>query len=128
MRVRHGRRGLDGSPRRPAGLALVELLIAVVIIALLAGAVYGLYRHGKSGQKSTPQQAKEKALGVDCQSMLKQVRDRVYMASMDNDDRPPASLPSDILPYAKCPQTGQPYSYDPQTGRVWCTTPGHEKF
>jgi prepilin-type N-terminal cleavage/methylation domain-containing protein len=110
------------------GLALIELLVAVVIIALLAAAFYGLWRHGKAGQKSIPEQAKEKAQGVDCQLRLQQVRASIEMAKADNDDRPPASIPPDMAPYAFCPQTNQPYSYDPQTGRVWCTTPGHEKY
>jgi prepilin-type N-terminal cleavage/methylation domain-containing protein len=110
------------------GLALIELLVAVVIIALLAGAFYGFWRHGKSGQKSMPEQAKEKAQGVDCRARLQQARASIEMAKMDNDDRPPASIPPDMASYAFCPETSQPYGYDPQTGRVWCTTPGHEEF
>ena len=116
------------SPRR-AGLALIELVVAVLIMALLAGAFYGLWRHGKGKEKSIPAQAMDKAKGVDCQSMLKQVREAIYsVMTTETDDRPPPAIPSDMAPYAKCPDTGQPYSYDPQTGRVWCTTPGHEKF
>jgi type II secretory pathway pseudopilin PulG len=110
-------------------MALIELIVAVVIIALLAGAFYGLWRRGKGGQeKSIPAQALGKAKGVDCQNTLQQLRAAVQMAAMDNEDRPPPSLPADMAGYSKCPENGQPYSYDPQTGRVWCTTPGHEEF
>jgi type II secretory pathway pseudopilin PulG len=110
-------------------MALIELLVAIIIIALLAGAFYGLWRHGKGGQgKSIPAQAVDKAQGVDCRNMLQQARASIQMATMENEDRPPASIPSDMAAYAKCPDTGQPYSYDPQTGRVWCTAPGHDKF
>ncbi len=127
--MRRGRALCPARRDRAAGLALIELLVAIVIIALLAGAFYGLWRHGKGGQpKPTPAQAVEKAKGVDCQSMLQQVRASIQMAAMENEDRPPASIPTDMAAYAKCPETGQPYSYDPQTGRVWCTTPGHEGF
>jgi len=120
----------SASPRRQsAGLALIELLVAIIIIALLAGAFYGLWRRGTGGKgKSVPAQVVDKAKGVDCQAMLQQVRASVQMATMDNEDRPPASIPSDMAAYAKCPETGQPYSYDPQAGRVWCTTPGHDQF
>jgi prepilin-type N-terminal cleavage/methylation domain-containing protein len=114
--------------RRRAGLALIELVVAILIIALLAGAFYGLWRHGKGKQKSIPAQVKDKAVGVDCQNMLQQTRAGIQMAMIDNDDRPPPSIPNDIAQWAKCPETGQAYSYDPQTGRVWCTTPGHEKL
>ena len=113
-----------GRPRR-AGLALIELLVAIIIIALLAGAFYGFWRKGKPGQKTIPGEAVDKAKGVECQNMLQQARAAIEMGKMDNEDRPPASLPPDV---AKCPETGQPYSYDPQTGRVWCTTPGHEEL
>ncbi|MBM3497875.1 MAG: type II secretion system protein [Armatimonadetes bacterium] len=110
-------------------MALIELIVAIVIIALLAGAFYGLWRRGQGGkEKSIPAQAIDKAKGVDCQNMLQQIRASIQMAAMDNEDRPPASIPSDMAAYTKCPESGQPYSYDPQTGRVWCITSGHEEF
>ena len=110
------------------GFALIELVVAILIIALLAAVGYGLWRHGKPGEKSIPKQAVEKAQGVDCQSMLQQVRASIQMATMDNEDKPPPSIPPDMQNYAKCPVSGQPYTYDPQTGTVKCTTPGHEAF
>ena len=127
MRVANARLELTAARHR-AGLALIELVVAILIIALLAGAFYGLWRHGKGKDKSLPAQVKDKAVGVDCQNMLQQTRASIQMAMTDNDDRPPPSIPTDMTQYAKCPETSQPYSYDPQTGRVWCTTPGHEKL
>jgi hypothetical protein len=48
---------------------------------------------------------------------------------MDGGGGPPATLNKGATAaICKCPVSGQPYSYDPQTGKVWCTTPGHEKF
>jgi hypothetical protein len=110
-------------------MALIELAVAIVIIALLAVAFYGLWGRGKKGpgDKSLPEQAVDRAKGVECRSMLGQVRASIEMAKADT-GQPPPTIPSDMAPYAKCPQTGQPYAYDPATGRVACTTPGHEGF
>lgn len=115
--------------KRSRGLALIELVVAILLIALLAGAFYGLWRKGKDKEnKSIPAQAVDRAKDTECKTMLQQVRAGILMAASENDDRPPPTIPSDVAPYAKCPQTGQPYAYDPQTGRVWCQTPGHEGF
>ena len=125
--LRPSRRADSGRSR--GGLALIELLVAIVIIALLAVAFYGLWGRGTGGEgkKSIPEQAVDRAKDVECRNMLKQVRMSVDMEKMDT-GTPPAAIPSDMASYAKCPQTGQPYSYDPRSGRVSCTTPGHEDF
>ncbi len=109
-------------------MALIELVVAIAIIAVLAVAFYGMWGgKGDGDKKSIPEQAVDRAKDVECRNMLKQVRMSVDMEKMDT-GTPPASVPSDMAPYAKCPQTGEPYAYDPQTGRVSCTTPGHESF
>jgi type II secretory pathway pseudopilin PulG len=109
-------------------MALIELVVAILIIALLAGTIYGLWGRGKKGQgKSTPAQAQDRARDVECQSNLNQVRMRIKMDT-DTGEPPPPAIPADVASVSKCPPTQQPYSYDPQTGQVHCTTPGHESF
>ncbi len=122
-----GRTGASLSPGRSA-VALIELLVAIIIIAMLAGAFYGLWGRGhKKGEKSLPAQVEDRAHDVDCKNMLSQVRASIQMATSESEQPPPA-IPQDMASYAKCPVSGQPYTYDPQTGQVHCTTPGHEKF
>lgn len=123
------RRGIAGQRRRRAGLALIELLVAIVIIALLATAFYGLWGRGSGDgdKKSIPEQAVDRAKEVECQNMLKQVRMAIDMEKMQS-GQPPSAIPSDMANYAKCPQTETAYQYNPQTGQVNCTTPGHEGF
>jgi prepilin-type N-terminal cleavage/methylation domain-containing protein len=114
--------------RRRRGLALIELVAAIAIIAVLAAVMYGVWGRGKSGEgKPLPEQAVDRAKGVECQNMLRQVRMGIDMDKMET-GTPPPSIPPSLAQYAKCPQTGKPYRYDPQTGSVTCTTPGHESF
>jgi prepilin-type N-terminal cleavage/methylation domain-containing protein len=117
------------STHRRLGLALIELVVAILIIALLAAAGYGLWRRGSGkDDKSIPAKAIDKAQSVECQNMLQQVRAGLQMAQMDSDGQFPASIPSDVAAYAKCPDSGQPYTYDAQSGTVSCSTPGHERY
>ena len=109
------------------GMALIELVVAIVVIAMLAAVVYGLWNHGQKGKKSLPGQALDRAHDVECKNMLAQVRASLQMA-MQESEKPPPAIPADMAAYAKCPQTGQPYVYDPNTGQVHCPTPGHEGF
>jgi len=129
MRVRaHSPRSSARRRGPQPGLALIELVVAIAIIAVLAVAFYGMWGGGgDKDKKSIPEQAVDRAKDVECRNMLKQVRMSVDMDKMDT-GTPPASIPSDMAAYAKCPQTAEPYAYDAQTGRVSCTTPGHESF
>ncbi len=94
---------------RASGFALVELLVVIIIIAILAAAVYGLW--GSKGKKSIPAKAMDKASGVDCQNMLRQVRASIVMEMQVNDDGP-ATIPSDMASYAKCAVSGELFVYD----------------
>jgi prepilin-type N-terminal cleavage/methylation domain-containing protein len=128
MRVRRSRhRAVCRVTGRRAGLALIELVVAIAIIAVLAAAFYGVWGRGDDDEKSLPEQAKDRAKDVECRNMIRQVRMSIDMEKMGTGELPP-SIPSDVAPYAKCPRTGKAYAYDPQTGRVTCTTPGHEDY
>lgn len=126
------------------GFVLIELLIVLAIILALGGGYLAL--RGKSSDKAVtdaagdgreatramaqtiPGKALQKAESVECQSNLNQVRQSVRM-DMDSGGTPPADIATGATAsVSKCPVSGQPYQYDPQSGRVWCTTPGHEKY
>lgn len=127
------RRG--GICARQGQASLIGLLVVVVIIMV---AVYFLWlRPGGGQQQTTPRfegeatttlgRAMQSGQGVECENNLRQLRAAIQMESIDT-GRPPAQLSSSWGAGRKCPVSGQPYQYDPRTGRVWCTTPGHEKF
>ncbi|MCD6361837.1 MAG: hypothetical protein J7M38_13355 [Armatimonadetes bacterium] len=115
------------------GLILAEILLVVAIIALVAGAYYGLGRKspdqsGDGGAHTTPGQAIEKAKTVECANNLRQLR-MLIQAEMTVDGEYPKKLNAEAGgDLTHCPVSGKPYQYDPRTGRVWCTTPGHENL
>jgi len=110
------------------GFVLVELLVVVAIILILAGAYLGLSRKGGKNEKSIPAKSIEKAESVECMSNLNQIRQSVQMDTATG-EAPPARIDAGVTAsISKCPVSGQPYGYDPQTGKVWCATPGHEKY
>lgn len=114
--------------RNRRGFALIEILVVLVIILVLAGGYLGLRGKGKSNEKSVPVRAMQKAESVECQSNLNQIRQSVMMDTQTG-EAPPARIDTGATAsISKCPISGQPYGYDPQTGKVWCTTPGHEKY
>ena len=104
-----------------------------MVVAIIVGAGLLLtrgYLRGGSQKVATP---KERALGVDCMNNLQQIRNAIEMHRQANQEKPPTSLAqiessgvgSSIT---KCSVSGTPYSYDPASGRVWCATPGHERY
>jgi len=110
---------------------LVEILVVVAIIVVaglwISNTYLGVNKKAGDGGPASP---KERALGVDCANNLYQIRYAMDMYRQDN-EKPPPSLKdlrglSDSMFY--CSVSGKPLSYDPSTGRVWCTTPGHEKY
>ena len=112
---------------RRCGFALVEILVVIAIIALLAAAYVG-FAGGKGKQKSIPKRAIEKAESVECRSNLNQIRQMIQMESADTGAWPARIDQGATATISRCPVGGQAYGYDPRTGRVWCTTPGHERY
>lgn len=115
-------------------LAIIEIVVVVVIIVALAYFLIPKYI-GSAGQgvkNGGPPTPMERANGVECMTNLSQVRQAIGMYQQSNEKAPTAL--SDLSSVgvtgsiSKCPITGTPYSYDPSQGRVWCTTPGHEKY
>jgi len=117
---------------RQRGLMLVELLLVVVIIALVAGAYYGLGRKGSEEETgratTTPGQAIEAAKGAQCAENLRQLRMLMQAEQSIEGDNPRQFNPEQGGALTHCPVSGKAYQYDPATGRIWCTTPGHENF
>lgn len=114
---------------------IIEILVVAVIII---GAGYyvtsGYLGHGggvksKPGEPATPV---ERAQSVDCMNNLRQIRYAIDAYQQTNDKIP--ALMSDMESQgisgavAKCPISRKDYSYDASQGKVWCTTPGHEKY
>jgi len=115
-------------PKARTGFVLVELLVVLAIILILAGSYLGFRGKGGKQEKSIPAKSIEKAESVGCQSNLSQIRQSIQMDTAGG-EAPPQRLDTGVTAsISKCPVSGQPYSYDPQSGRVWCTTPGHEKY
>lgn len=113
--------------------ALIELLVVVAIIAAAAYYVYPRYlTGGPSHTKTDPPTVLERAQGMECGSNLSQIRAAIHMYQSSN-EKFPATL-EDMKSHgvdksiSTCPISGTPYTYDPSTGKVWCTTPGHQKF
>ncbi len=117
------------------GFALVEIMIVLVLLALLAGGYFALRGPGESeveprfaGEATTlPGRALQKGESVECMNNLSQLRQMLQMATIDTGTYPPALDPNWGVAL-KCPVSGYGYQYDPRTGRIYCPTPGHEKF
>ena len=112
---------------------LIEILVVVAIIAGVGLMLARGYLGGGAGGPGKAPTPKERALGVDCMNNLQQIRNAIEMYRQANEEKMPMSLAqlessgvgSSIT---KCSVSGTPYSYDPATGRVWCATPGHERY
>ncbi len=115
---------------RRRGFALVELLVVIVLILVLAAAYVGYTGRGNDDEvrESIPGRSIQQAESLECRTNLSQLRNFVQM-QMTTEGQPPAQLhDAGIQSIRNCPVSGQPYSYDPQSGRVWCSTPGHERY
>lgn len=128
--------------RRESGqVGLLALVVGVALIAIIAAVVWTKMGHQQRAQqpmplpttaRTVPGQALEQGSAVECISNLRSIRQAIEM-SKATDEAPPPSLSalssSGITPsMLSCPVSHRPYQYDPRTGRVWCTTPGHERF
>ncbi len=117
------------------GFALVEILIVIVLIGLLAGGYFAL--RARDGQEAEPQfpgeaqtlpgKAIQKGQSVECMNNLNQIRQMLQIGAIGTGKYPPALDPEWGIP-PRCPVSGYAYVYDPATGRVYCPTPGHEKY
>ncbi len=112
------------------GFALIEIIVVLALLLIVAGAYYGLSHKGEKNApaKSIPAKAIEKAHSVECQSNLQQIRQMIQMEAATGEGFPARIDQGATASISRCPVSGQPYSYDPQTGRVWCSTPGHERY
>lgn len=113
-------------------LTIIEILVVVAIIVGVGLMLMRGYVGRSNPEGTTVATPQGRARGVDCANNLQQIRYAVTMAQQAN-EQSPASLAdlasSGISPrMMKCPETDTPYSYDPSQGRVWCTTPGHERY
>lgn len=127
------------SQRWPAserrGFALIEILIVIVLIALLAGGYFAF--RGRSGQEPPPRfpgeaqtlpgRAIQKGQSAECMNNLNQLRQMIQMGTIDTGTYPPA-LDPDWRVALQCPVSGYAYQYDPVSGKVYCPTPGHERY
>jgi hypothetical protein len=136
--------------RRPSGwrsseagfLVLIEILVAVVIIAMLAsyyltgsgtvagrgGSGSGLSPNVEGEPTSIPGKARDEAESVVCRNNLGQVRAAIANYQATNGTFPP-DLPSlQVGVPLTCPVGGEPYQYDPNTGQVNCTHRHHEGY
>lgn len=112
---------------------LIEIL---VVVAIVVGAGLWLaqnYTGGEGNRTERVDTPTERAQSVACQNNLQQIRYAITMYSQTN-ERPPATLAEAAQSgglsesMLKCDVSGKPYNYDPNTGKVWCTTPGHERY
>lgn len=110
-------------------MTLITLLVVIVIIAAGVGVYLGLFNKSSGSdneKKTTVGKALDKSHGVECANRLNQLRMQLKMDRMDLGHYPKRIDPKDSLTH--CPVSGKMYKYNPKTGKVWCTTPGHEKF
>lgn len=107
--------------RRGAGL--VNLLAAIVIIALLAGAfVYGpnLFKtQDEDGPQTIPGMAMQAGNLSDCQQRLPQIRSAIEMRRILDDPLPDTLEGLGLgASFVQCEVPGYEFVYDPSTGQV----------
>jgi len=134
--------------RRPSGwrrseagfLVLIEILVAVVIIAMLASYFLTGSPAGTSGggsgvaapitgeHTSIPGKAMDEAESAVCRNNLQQVRAAIATYQATNGGFPPDLQSLQVGVPLTCPVGGEPYQYDPNTGQVNCTHHRHEGY
>jgi len=113
--------------------AIIEIVVVVAILAVLAYILVPRYIGGSNKGGNGPATPIERAKSVDCMNNLRTIRMAADMYRQTSEDRLPASL-ADLKSsgisgsVTRCPVSETTYSYDPATGRVWCTTPGHDRY
>jgi type II secretory pathway pseudopilin PulG len=126
----------SGWPESQAGfLVLIELLVAVLLIAAVVSYYYGSSRTAtetrggaSEGPHTVPGMALQRAKGVECQNMLQQFRAAIATYQANSGAYPPdlAGLQTGLS--ATCSAGNEAYEYDPDTGRVRCPHAGHEMY
>jgi prepilin-type N-terminal cleavage/methylation domain-containing protein len=120
-----------GDDARQRGYTLIEMLVALVVVAILVGLVVSYLGRGGGGAKSAGPVATPvgQAKSVACGSNLTQAAMALQQVSIMG-DRPQAirealqhGATEEML---HCPASKQPYRFDPTSGIVSCPTPGHE--
>lgn len=119
---------------RQRGFSALSMLLSLVIIGIMVWIFfsYGLKEFQQQGSKAktVPGAVKERTVGVRCMNNLRNARMAIEQYRDAETGRLPASLTDAGITgdAAICPTTKQPYKYDARTGRIWCETPGHEKY
>lgn len=118
---------------RGSMFTIIEIVVVIGIILVLANVMLKGYLGG--GKDNNPVNTpKGRAQSVDCANNLRQIRMAIDMYQQEGDQQQKPSSLADLASsgikgsVAQCQISLQPYSYDSGTGRVWCTTPGHEKY
>lgn len=80
---------------------------------------------------SVPGKAVRRAVSMECQSNLRQLRMLLETAKAESEDGGYPSALTDIKEAAQinaCPVSKEPYTYAAATGKVSCACPGHESY
>jgi len=115
---------------RGSVVSLIEILAVAAIILVL---VWFLIGRTNKGGETMPAAVKKRAVGVACQSNLRQIRHAIMMYKDQYDNESPSSL-TDLKDYGvgpgltECPVGHIPYVYDPATGTVQCRYSDHERY
>lgn len=113
------------------GITAISLLVAVFIAAVLAAYLLSVYTGSSKDPNKRANAPIKQAQSVDCMNNLSQIRGAIELYNASNGSYPPdlssisQSIQGSVL---KCPVSGNAYQYDPVGGKVWCVTPGHEKY
>ena len=113
---------------------IIEIVVVVAIILILANVMLKGYVGGGKDNNNPVNTPKGRAQSVDCMNNLRQIRMAIDMYHQTGEQQQKPTSLADLASsgisghVAQCPISLTGYSYDSSTGRVWCTTPGHEKY